>query len=143
MQTQTAESFTQEWFRRVWNDPEPGAIEQLMAADSRAHGLGPAALKGPAEFMALHAAFNAAFRSIHIEVLREVQNGDMCAAFCHATMISRATGKTVSFHGCPMIRVKDHQIVEAWNTWDFLGLAESIGAAPAGGLQRALAVALH
>jgi len=140
MPATAAESFNQEWFRRVWNHPEPGAIEELVSPECRAHGLGPAPLKGPAEFEVIHAAFNAAFRGIHIEVLREVRNGDMIAAFCHVTMISRSTGRTVTFHGCPMIRVQDHRIIEAWNTWDFLGLAEAMGAAPTGTLSRALAV---
>ncbi len=143
MQAQMTETFCQEWFRRVWNHPEPAAIQELVHPDCLAHGLGPVALKGPAEFEKIHRAFNAAFRSIHIEVLREIQNGEMLAALCAVTMVSRATGKSVSFHGCPMVRVRDHRIIEAWNTWDFLGLAEAMGAAPHGSLERALAVGAH
>lgn len=140
MPATATESFNQEWFRRVWNHPEPGAIEELVDPDCRTHGLGHSVFKGPAEFVAIHSAFNAAFRGIQIEVLREVQNGDMIAAFCHVTMISRATGRIVTFHGCPMIRVQGHRIVEAWNTWDFLALVEAMGAAPQGSLERALAI---
>jgi predicted ester cyclase len=135
----TAETFCQEWFRRVWNTLEEGAIDELVDPDCVAHGLGPEPLHGPDAFKALHKTFTDAFQDIHIEAIQEVRENDLIAAYSSVQLVSKANGQQVTFYGCPMIRVKDHKIVEAWNVWDFLTLAEHTGAAPRNSLQAALA----
>jgi hypothetical protein len=138
MPTVASESFNQQWFRRVWNSLESSAIDELMAPECVVHGLAAEPTTGPAPFHDVHFAFTQAFRDIHIEVLREVSNGATHAAHCRVTMISRRDGRFVEFHGCPMIRVVDGRMVEAWNTWDFLRLAQVMGTAPIDALPRAL-----
>jgi|ERR1044071_2327143 ketosteroid isomerase-like protein len=133
-----AETFAQEWFRRVWNNLEADAIDELMAPNCLAHGLGPAPLLGPAGFRTIYDSFIAAFKDIHIEVLREVHEGDLVAALSSVTVVSRANGRSHTFLGCPMMRLAGRQIAEAWNVWDFLSLAEAMGAAPPNSLQAAL-----
>jgi ketosteroid isomerase-like protein len=138
MPTVATESFNQQWFRRVWNNLEASAIDELMTPDCIIHGLAAESTIGPAAFHEVHARFTQAFRDIQIEVLREVSNGTMHSAYCRVAMISRADGRSVEFHGCPMIRVAGGRMVEAWNTWDFLSLAQAMETAPVDALPRAL-----
>jgi len=41
------------------------------------------------------------------------------------------TGKKVAFTGLCIARVKNNQIVEAWNNFDFLSMYQQVGAVPA------------
>jgi ketosteroid isomerase-like protein len=136
------ETFCQEWFRRVWNNLEGAAIDELMTADCVAHGLGAEPLRGPAGFHTLYDAFTASFKDIRIEVLHEIHEEDRVAAYCLAHVTTRADERPLSFYGCAMMRLRGHQIAEAWNVWDFLTLAEGVGAVPKQSLQLALAAAV-
>jgi ketosteroid isomerase-like protein len=141
MPTPVAETFCQEWFRRVWNTLEAGAIDALMTPDCVAHGLGSEPLRGPAGFRTLHDAFTSSFKDIRIDVLQEVHEGDLVAAYCSANVVTRAGERHLTFYGCPMIRLRGRQIAEAWNVWDFLTLAEGVGAVPAQSLHAAFSAA--
>jgi len=141
MPTSVAETFCQEWFRRVWNNLEVGAIDELMTTDCVAHGLGSEPLRGPSGFRTLHDAFTSSFKDIRIEVLQEVHEGDLVAAYCSANVVTRADERHLTFYGCPMIRLRGRQIAEAWNVWDFLTLAEGVGAVPVQSLQAAFIAA--
>jgi ketosteroid isomerase-like protein len=138
MPRSATETFCQEWFRRVWNNLEPEAIDQLMTPDCVAHGLGPEPLRGPAGFKAIRESFTGAFRDIHIDVIQEIHEGDLVAAYCEVKLVSKADGKAHTFVGCPMIRLRGRRIAEAWNVWDFLGLAQSRGVVPLNALDAAL-----
>ena len=44
------ESVVREWFRRVWNQLDVNAIEELFAPDGVAHWLDAQPVRGPAAF---------------------------------------------------------------------------------------------
>src|SRR4051794_19192041 len=69
------------WFEEVWNKHRADAIDELLAPDTIAHGLGPggADLRGPAGFKEFHAQFTGAFPDIHITVEDVVCEGDLAA----------------------------------------------------------------
>jgi hypothetical protein len=52
-------ALTRRWFEEVWNKAREGAIDELLAADGIAHGLGEAGqdLRGPAEFRKFYRQF--------------------------------------------------------------------------------------
>lgn len=133
-----SESLGSEWFRRVWNELDRSAIDQLFAADGIAHGLGEAPIHGPHGFHQFHRTFTDTFRGIQVEVLHEVQQGDMVALYCRVSLATRSKPLPIAFEGCSFIRIRDRQIVEAWNTWDFLSLVQGMGALPPGALGLAL-----
>lgn len=133
-----SESLGREWFRRVWNELDRSAIDQLFAADGTAHGLGEAPIRGPHGFHQFHRSFTDAFRAIRVEVLHEVQQGDMAALYCRVSLAPRSKPDPITFEGCAFIRVRDRQIVEAWNTWDFLSLVQGMGALPPDALSLAM-----
>ena len=137
------ETFCQEWFRRVWNEEDASAIEELMAPDVVAYGLGEAPVRGVAEFRRFHAEFTQAFDGIHIDVVREVAEGDMVSCWCQASMRRRDDPKVLHLTGSAMIRLRDRRIVEAWNSWDFLRLLEEMGHLPKDALAGAVTGQLH
>jgi predicted ester cyclase len=123
-----------EWFHEVWNERRPEAIDRLMAADARVHGLGNAPIVGPAAFKPFHKAFCDSFGDFTIDVVQSMVDGDRVAVLCHVTgrhqgdaLGGKATGNAVDFHGMVIGRVQNGQIVEGWNCFDFLTMYQQLG----------------
>ena len=56
------------WFQEVWNEREEEAIDWLMAADARVHGLAGGVIVGPAAFKPFHQAMCGAFSELQIDI---------------------------------------------------------------------------
>jgi steroid delta-isomerase-like uncharacterized protein len=131
------ETIVHEWFERVWNQGQAEAIDELLAADARIHGLRGADgsdVGGPAEFRQMHTAFREAFPDMRIEVDECLVDGDRIAFRCRVrgthggrSLGVEATGNTVEFMGMGFVRVRGGQIAEAWNAFDFQAMNEQIG----------------
>lgn len=129
MSTSEGETIANDWFENVWNRGDGASIDRLFAADGVAHGLaGPDGVepRGPEQFKPFWASFRGAFPDLRIDVTHAVTEGDMCAARCLVTgthtgegLGVAATHKPVEFTGMVLFRVRDGQIVEAWNNFDF------------------------
>lgn len=124
------------WFDEVWNRGRGEAIDELFAADGVAHGLGGEgqALRGPAGFHPFFESFRDAFPDIEVAVVDAVAEGDMVAARCAVRATHRspalgfaATQRPVEFEGVALIRVRDGQITEAWNFFDFMSMFRQLG----------------
>jgi hypothetical protein len=63
------ESVVREWFRRVWNQLDANAIDELFAPDGVAHWLDAEPVRGPAAFREFHRVLSSSFRDIHVEVV--------------------------------------------------------------------------
>jgi steroid delta-isomerase-like uncharacterized protein len=128
------------WFEEVWNKGRESAIDEMCAPDGIIHGLtdNPAnPLRGPEAFKPFYRNFHAAFPDIRITVLETICEGDKVAALCRAagthkghTLGFAATQKSMAFEGMVLVRVKNNQIAEGWNFWDFMGLYQRLGALP-------------
>ena len=129
-----------EWFEKVWNQGARDEIDRLMASDAIVHGLKDAdgnAVKGAAGFKPMYDAFRQALPDLRIDVEDCLRDGDTFAFRCTVRGTHRgdglgvaATGREVEFQGMGFIREDNGQIVEAWNTFDFLELYRQIGLAP-------------
>ena len=135
---ETAETILHTWMKRVWNQLDVGAMDELLASDAPVHGLGPDPLVGPAGFAQFHAAFTGGFDQIHIDVTQQVANGDWVAARWSGTMTHRATGKAVAAEGMAIAVVHDGKIRQSWNSADFLPLLIELGFVSADAMERAL-----
>jgi len=133
------ESVVREWFRRVWNQLDTNAIDELFAPDGVAHWLDAKPVRGPAAFREFHRALSSSFRDLHVDVVREIQVGDLVAFQAEVRLVPVGQEAPVRFNGGAFVRVRGRQIVETWDNWDFLGLLEGMGALPQGTLQLALA----
>ena len=121
------------WFEEVWNKGRAEAIDEMMANDGLAHGLGDASL-GKAEFKQFHAAYRQGFPNINVHIEDVVAEGDKVAYRWTASgrhvghlMGIAPTGKSAQFIGMGIIRVRDGKIVEGWNVFDQLGMFKQLG----------------
>lgn len=122
------------WFEEVWNQGRTEVIDELMAADTIAHGLGEAALRGPEGFKAFHAQFRGALPDIQITVEDVISEGDKTVARFSGTGTHLGehlgvppTAQPVTFTGMTITRWQDGQIVEGWNSVDFLPIFQAVG----------------
>jgi len=131
------EAVMREWFQQVWNERRAEAIDRLMAPDAVVHGLGAAPISGPTAFKPFHQTLCAAFDKLNVEVVQTVTEGNRVTALCRVTgrhvggaLGGPATGRSVDFWGTTIGRIENGQIVEGWNTFDFLTMYQQIGWVP-------------
>jgi steroid delta-isomerase-like uncharacterized protein len=131
------ETVMRRWFEEVWNQRRESAMDDLMAPDALAHGLGQEPLRGTAAFKPFFRAFCQAFPDLHIDVLRSLTDGELVV--CHFQATGRHTGdgiggaptnQPVSFQGMAILQVQRGQIVQGWNCIDFLTMYQQVGWVP-------------
>jgi steroid delta-isomerase-like uncharacterized protein len=137
----TPDIVVREWFEQVWTQQREEAVDRLMAPDALVHDLPTpdgAPMRGPEAFKPFHRKFVAAFPDICIDVTRTLVDGDMVAAHCRVKVTHggdglgmMATGRTATISGICIARVQNGQIVEGWNSFDFLSLYQQLGLLPA------------
>lgn len=126
-------ALVERWFEEVWNKGRSEAIDEMMAPDARAHGLGPDAM-GPAAFKQFHAAFRAAFPDVRVRIDDIIAEGDRVAYRLTAFGTHRgdglgfpATNCSCSFSVMGSARIAGGKIVEGWNLIDELGMRTQLG----------------
>lgn len=128
------------WFEEVWNQGREEAVDELMAPEAIAYGLGETErdVHGPPEFKHFLRNMRSAIPDVHIEVDDIVVEGDKAAARVTLTgthlgegLGVRPTGHSVRVSGIVIIEATDGRIVKGWNCWDQLGFLRQIGASAA------------
>jgi steroid delta-isomerase-like uncharacterized protein len=127
--------FIRRWFEEVWNKGREEAIDEMFAADGVAHGLGDAPLRGATGFKPFFHTFREAFPDVQVTVEDAITEGDKVVARCRVrashqgdTLGYAATQLPTEFEGITIARVRDGQIVEAWNHFDFMAMHQQLGA---------------
>ena len=133
----TPESALQQWFENVWNKGDEASIDAMFHADGAIHGLPTPdgqPIRGPEGFKPFYRSFRAALSNITISVEHSMEKGEFAVAHCRVTGTHTgdglgvpATNKPVEFWGFTLARVVDGQLVEGWNSFDFLAMYEQIG----------------
>jgi steroid delta-isomerase-like uncharacterized protein len=123
------------WFEEVWNKGRLEAIDEMASADVVAHGHAPYDI-GLEQFRSLFNNVRGAFPDIRIGIDFTLAEDDKVAARWTATATHKgsflgyaATGRAINVSGVSIMRIAGGKIVEAWDTWDQLGLMVQIGAA--------------
>jgi steroid delta-isomerase-like uncharacterized protein len=121
------------WFEEVWNKGRSEAIEEMMAPEAVAHGLGPD-LVGPSAFKSFHATFRTAFPDVRVRVEEMIAEGDRVAYRLTASGTHKgdslgfaATSLPCRFVVMGTARIADGKIVEGWNLIDELGMRTQLG----------------
>jgi steroid delta-isomerase-like uncharacterized protein len=136
MPDRTPRSVVQRWFDEVWNQGKEATIDELFAPEGVGHGLGEGEVDvhGPADFKSFWRNIRAALPDAQIHVQDIVVEGDRVAArvILQGThsgdgLGSKATGRPVRIAGIVIVRIVDGWMVEAWNSWDQLGLLQQLG----------------
>ena len=139
MSSAAAESVLQKWFRRVWDQGDVAAIEELAAPDVLSHGLLGDIRGRDAWRQRFYEPMRAMFSDVKVEVLDEVTTGDKTFAKLKARVTARAMpSKPLVLEGSCMLRCQDGRIVEGWDSWKFHSLLEALRFLPLGALERAL-----
>jgi len=116
-----------EWFERVWNQRDESAIDELFAADGKAHNFPETggALTGPEGFKTVYRNFCGAFPDLHVTVEDVISEGDRVAGHFTVTMTHLgdhlgipSTGKKAYLPGSTFCIIRDGKIAEGWNFID-------------------------
>jgi predicted ester cyclase len=131
------DAVVRQWFQEVWNEGREEAIDRLMDPDAMVYGLGGPeghAIRGPQAFKPFFQMFQRALGNLQITVERTVVEGDTCAAQCRVkarhigpTLGGPPTDREVEFGGMVIATVRDGQLVEGWNCFDFLSMYQQLG----------------
>jgi predicted ester cyclase len=126
------------WFEEVWNQARESAIDEMASPDIVAHGLVDAqgqTVSSREKFREFYRQFRSAFPDLRVDVHDAMVDGDKVMVRCeaHGThqgegMNMRPTQKNVRFGGIIIARVRNNQLAEVWETWDFLTLYQQLGA---------------
>ena len=132
------------WYEEVWNKKNEDAINELYASDCIAHGLADDAgneIVGPEMFKVFFRKFIGSFPHIRVTVDDMVSEGDKIAAratvrlshtgenfLLSAEKSLAPSGKIIEFSGMTFTTIRNGQIAEAWNNFDFLRLYTELGA---------------
>jgi len=127
-----------QWFRRVWNEADLSAIEELATPEMRSHGLVNTIEGRDAWVRDFYHPMRASFSRIKVEMLDEVISGDKIFGRLTATQIPKATEQPIVMQGMCGMRVENGKLAESWDTWDFLGLLESMKLMPPNSFPRAI-----
>jgi ketosteroid isomerase-like protein len=129
------------WFDNLWHRGVESTIDEILAPDIVAHGLGAEDLVGPDQFRAFYRAFRSAFPAVRVTLAHVLESGDY--AVCQADVkVMAADGRgPFRFHGSVTFRIRDGQFVEGWNNFDFLSLLTGMGAVRPDAMATALATA--
>ncbi|WP_165903816.1 ester cyclase [Hymenobacter gummosus] len=116
------------WYEDVWNQRQEHRIQELVHPEAVIHGLGlDETRRGPELFREFYQGFSSGFTDIQVTVQRVVAEDEYETALCDVTARHRATGQPVSFSGLNMVHLRDGQIYEAWNQFDFLQMYRQLG----------------
>jgi steroid delta-isomerase-like uncharacterized protein len=128
------------WFDQVWNAGDERAIDRLLSPAAKLHGLASGTgepIVGPDGFKPFFHAFRDAFPDIRIRMVRTICEGDLVACHCAVTGTHRGaglgvapSGSPVEFYGVAIATIRDGQIQEAWNCFDFMSLYQQVGMLP-------------
>jgi hypothetical protein len=113
-------AFILRWYDQLWNSGNEDIIDELLHEQCRAFGLGPEPIKGREEFKRFYRAFTDSYSDIHINVDKNLVDGNYVIALCTATATHKATGKPVNFASTSIALIENGKLVTAWNYFDFL-----------------------
>ena len=125
------------WFEEVWNEGREETVDELMAPNAVAVGLGEMdqEVHGPSEFKIFLRNMRQALPDVRIDMEDTTAEQDKISARVVLKGTHRGkglgvppTGNAVQIRGIVMVRIAGGKIVEGWNSWDQLGLLRQIGA---------------
>ncbi len=126
----TKVEFLREWYRRVWVEADPAAIDDYFAPRAGADGLMPDGQVTAEDFRALVPALRAAVRNLRIEVDRHVETDDWLWAQITVHGTTAQGIDPIKASGQIMMRIEGDRITEAYNAFDFITFFEQVKLLP-------------
>lgn len=125
------------WFEEVWNERREDLMEELASQDIVCHGSG-----GPDEDLRgldqglrrFYQTLLGAFPDIQFTVEETIRQGDIEAVRWTARATHAgdhlgfpATNNPITVSGMTFGRIENGKFVEAWDSWDMMGLMKQTG----------------
>src|SRR5712692_9737863 len=130
--SEACKQLARRWFEEVWNQGRREAIGELLAPDALLHEGSTTAL-GPEGFYPFFDRMQAAFSDIRITVHDAIAEGDQVCLRWSGTMRHTGDGLGVpptseqfDITGISIVRIANNRLVERWQNWDMLGLAQLV-----------------
>lgn len=127
-------------FEALFNEGRLEVADELFAPDYLDHvvkGPEPVVVRGPAAFKQVVTMFRAAFPDLHYTIEDQIEeDGKVVTRFtARGTHLGpfqgiAPTGRQVIYTGIDISRVANGRIIEAWVSYDALGLLQQLGAVP-------------
>lgn len=126
-----------EWFRRVWEEGDLDAIDELMHPENLSLGLvdDPVGLDS---FKAVFASWTQLIGEITVEVEEVFEEDDRVSGRWILRGIHRSSGRRIAMPGALFARVKDNKFLECTNYLDYLDFFVQTGALPPDTLKHCL-----
>jgi steroid delta-isomerase-like uncharacterized protein len=124
------------WFEEMWNQGRAELIPELLAPDAPIYDVGAPGdvRRGPEGFRPVYEKLRGAFPDIHFTIEEAIGERDLVALRWTARATHRGpqlgfapTNSPMTVGGMGFARVRDGKVVEAWNTWDMMGLLQQLG----------------
>jgi len=139
-------ALVRKFFEEVWNNRNLDYLDEVYSPDFKLHALwqntsagGAIEATGTEPAKQVIAGWFTGFPDIKVTVEDQVAEGDLVGSrhSSHGThtntfMGMPATGKEATVTGMTVTRIADGRMVEAWTSWDALGMFEQLGIAPGG-----------
>ena len=113
------------WLEEVWNKGRREAIRELFAKTGVYHR-GASDHRGPEGFVHIYDILRANFSELSIKPIVSLAEVDLVCVHWSVNCAYSTTKTPVHFTGTTIWRIKDGQIVEAWQNWDAAGLMDQI-----------------
>jgi predicted ester cyclase len=119
--------FMLRWYNELWNQDNESIIDELMHPHVKAYGLGPGPLVGVDAFRQFYKTFRNEFADIHVTIDKSISEDDYEVSLCTVTAKHKQSGKPVNITGTSVVQLKNGQLLNGWNHFDFLTLNLQIG----------------
>jgi steroid delta-isomerase-like uncharacterized protein len=134
------------FFEEVWNNKNLDYLDEIYSPDFVLHALwhnmsagGAIEAHGIEPAKTVIGGWHKGFPDITVTVEDQVAEGDRVgsrhvskATHTNEFMGIPPTNKEATITGMTITRIADGKIVEAWTSWDALGMLQQIGIAPSG-----------
>jgi predicted ester cyclase len=127
------------WLTEFWGQKKLAVADEILTPDSQVHDAhAPDIPPGPNGYKGYAKQFMDAFSDMTVSIEDLLAEGDKVVARWktegrHTGALGPlpATGRTVSFTGTDVYRLRNGNLAEAWTNFDRLGLMQQLGAIPA------------
>ncbi|GAC1460366.1 MAG: hypothetical protein PVSMB1_10570 [Gemmatimonadaceae bacterium] len=126
-------------FDEVWNQAKLTTIDELTASNATFHdpNVPGGKFTGPQGLKQFVAIYRAAFPDVHITINDQIAEGDKVVTRWTATGTHKGelmgiapTNKRATVVGVDIDRYQDGKVVEAWASYDMLGMLQQLGVVP-------------
>jgi predicted ester cyclase len=130
--TDSQKNLALRWFDEIWNQGRREAIAEMLAPDAIIHD-GDHFSRGPEGFYAFFDTIHGSFSDMRLTVEDIFGEGDKICIRWSTTgthtggaLGMEPTGNSMTITGISIARIANGKFVEAWQTWDKLGMMEQI-----------------